>query len=568
MLEKLIYNQPIRNSMLCCFLLFIIFPALVVGFFSFVQAKQVVEQSTFNTLEYLSDAQEKAIDNWVIGRKNFIEGLAQNDLLNTVEYQATAGLLRNSLKMDSNFRALVLVDPEGVIQVEPTNQGIGKSISVTDREYFQQAMKGKTYVSELLISRYKNNPMLVFATPVKNKNKIIGVLIGTVQIEVITKLVEQNFPGNHGESYLINEKGLMISQSKFAQQATALKLEMKKGPVERISKGISGQSIYKNYLDRKVFGVYRWLPKIQMGLVVEKEYHTALLEYGLETYLKVAAASVAIIGLFILYAMFYSRRLSQPLERLANEVNHIAEGNFRSIIELRANKEFQELAKSINHMSNSLLEKNNQLNHLIQQLELDAEQLHEEKDKLARISITDELTGLYNRRYLNQELHRLIRLGNSLQKSVSVLSLDLDRFKRVNDTFGHAAGDVVLKEFADLLCYSKRGSDVVGRFGGEEFIVIIPFVNGKQAREIAERIRQAVSTFVFDSKNNKIQITVSIGVATIIPSQDEPIRQVAENLLKVADEGLYQAKNSGRNKVIHIDLTNERNQTAQNHSII
>ena len=563
MLEKWIYNQPIRNSMLFFFLVFIIVPALLVGVFSFVQTKQVVEQSTFNTLEYLSDAQEKAIDNWVKSRKNFIEGLAQNDQLNTVEYQATADLLRNSLKMDQNFRGLILADPEGIVQVEPTNQNKEQSISVSDREYFQQAIKGKTYVSELLLSRNKKNPVLVFATPVKNKNNIVGVLIGAVHIDVITRLVEQNFPGKHGESYLVNEKGLMISQSKFAQQDTALELEMKKGPIEGISRGISGQSIYKNYLNKKVFGVYRWLPEIQMGLVVEKEYNTALLEYGLVTYLKVAAASIVIIGLFILYATIYSRRLSQPLERLANEVNHIAEGNFRSIIDLRANREFQELARSINYMSSNLLEKNNQLNDLILQLELNAEHLHEEKDKLARISITDELTGLYNRRYINQELYRLIHLGNSLQKSISVLSLDLDRFKRVNDTFGHAAGDVVLKEFAELLCYSKRGSDVVGRFGGEEFIVIIPFVNGKQVKEIAERIRQAVSAFTFDSKDNKIQLTVSIGAATLIPSPDEPIQQVAEKLLKVADEGLYQAKNSGRNKVIHIDLTNKSKQTSQ-----
>ena len=562
MLEKFIYNQRIRTSILIGFLVFIIVPTMLVGFFSFVQSIQVIERSVFKTLDYLSDAQENAIDTWVKGRKNFIVGLAQNVQLNDMEVQNIANLLMDSLKMDPNFRSLVLVDKDGIVKVDPTNQAKGKGVSVSDREYFRQAITGKTFVSQVLLSRNNNNPVIIFATPVKKNEEIAGVLFGAVNIEVITKVVQQSYPGEYGESYLVSDTGLMISQSKFAEHPTAFRLEMKKGPIEGISKGTSGQSIYKNYLNKKVFGVYRWLPEIQMGLVVEKDYYWALLEYGLATYIKVALSSMVIISLFILYAMFYSRRLSQPLERLADEVNHIAEGNFRSIIDLPANREFQELARAINHMSNSQLENKNQLNNLIQQLEQDAENLYEEKNKLARISITDELTGLHNRRHIKQELHRMTYLSSSLQKNISVLSLDLDRFKVVNDTFGHATGDVVLKEFAELLRFSRRGTDVVGRFGGEEFIVVIPFVSGKQVKEIAERIRQAVSDFTFDANHNKIRMTVSIGAVTLVPSPSEPIQQVVEKLLKVADEGLYQAKNSGRNKVTHLDLTSSSDTVA------
>lgn len=558
MLEKLIYNQRIRTSILFGFILFIIVPTLLVGIFSFVQSIQVIERSVFQTLEYLSTSQENTINTWVKDRKTFIEGLAQDNQLTDPEAQDVANLLLTALKMDSNFLTLVLVDKDGVIKVDPTNQAMGREVeaSVIDREYFQQALIGHTYVSEVLLSRSNNEPVMFFATPIRKNEEIVGVLFGVVHIEAITQLVQHNYPGDYGESYLVSETGLMLSQSKFTEQPTAFRLQMKEVPIEVIVKGGAGKSIYQNYLDKRVFGVYRWLPEIQMGLVVEKEYTRALLEYGLTTYIKVAISSILIISLFILYAMYYSRRLSQPIELLVDEVNHIAEGSYRSIIDLPANRELKELARAINHLSNSQLENKNQLNSLIQRLEQDAESLYEEKNKLARISITDELTGLHNRRYLRQELHRLTHLSKSLQKNISVLSLDLDRFKVVNDTYGHDTGDIVLKEFANLLRSSQRGTDVVGRFGGEEFIVIIPFVGGRQVKEIAERIRQAVSDFTFDANHNNIHVTVSIGVVTLIPSPDEPTQKVVEQLLKEADKGLYQAKNSGRNKVIHIDLTN------------
>ncbi|RYD04682.1 hypothetical protein N752_15020 [Desulforamulus aquiferis] len=126
----------------------------------------------------------------------------------------------------------------------------------------------------------------------------------------------------------------------------------------------------------------------------------------------------------------------------------------------------------------------------------------------------------------------------------------MDRFKRVNDTYGHATGDIILKDFANLLHKCSRGTDVIGRFGGEEFVIIVPFVKNEIAYDIAERIRQEVEKKVFDQDNYKINITVSIGVATVLPQIEQSDRDIVEKLLDSADACLYQAKNSGRNKVV------------------
>lgn len=557
-LDLFIKNHRIQTSLLIGFMVFIILPAMVVGIFSFVQSKNVMEQSIFNTLEYLTDAQENAINNWVNGRKNFLEGLAQNERIRALDLDATHRILTNSLKMDRNFRSLMLVGSDGVIKVDPVFNANQREVYVTDREYFRQAMSGETYISEVLLSKINNEPVLIIATPVKREHEgIVGVLFGAVNINVITELVRQNVPGQRGESYLINQDGIKISDSKFAQDLGSREIRPQNKPVDQISRGLSGKAIYTNYNNEKVFGVYRWLPEMKMGLVVEKQYTGALLENGLDTYLKVLFASIVMIVLFMIFALFYSRRLTKPLERLVAEVNSIAEGNFRSVMDMQANKEVQELGRAINHMSSSLLEKTNQLNNLVQQLEQSTADLHQEKNKLAKISITDELTGLYNRRYVNQELDRFTHLSRTLGKNISLMMLDLDRFKLVNDTYGHATGDVVLKEFAQILRQCSRGTDVVGRFGGEEFIIIVPFVSAKQVKEIAERIRQEVSNTVFDANNNKIKITVSIGAVTLIPPMDEKVSEVIERTIAMADECLYEAKKSGRNRVVQRDLSQE-----------
>ncbi|GAB6181793.1 sensor domain-containing diguanylate cyclase [Desulfotomaculum defluvii] len=556
MLDFFVRKRRIRSSLLIIFMTFIILPALAVGIFSYVQSKNVLERSVFNTLEYLIDAEENAITNWSDNRKNFLVGLANNQRIKSMDYATAKRILENSLNMDKNFKTIVLVGTDGKIKVEPFKSKVSHTY-IGDRAYIQQAMKGETYVSEVLLSRNTKEPVIFIATPVKQKDEIVGILFGVVKIEVITNLVQQTSLGELGETYLVNQQGFMVSQSKFLQEFTSLRLKVIKEPLNQFSEGNNSRGIYKNYRNKKVFGVYRNLTEIKIGLVAEMEYHSAMMKYGLQTYFLAVVASGLIVVVFLLFGVYYSRKLSKPLEFLAAEVISIAEGNYRSIISIPANTEIQELSTAINHMSANILEKTNQLNNLIEQLEQYTNHLNQKNYQLAQISITDELTGLYNRRYLNQEIERLIVLSGSMKKNISLFMLDLDHFKQVNDNYGHATGDVVLKEFAQLLRSCSRDHDVVGRFGGEEFILIVPFVRGQQVKELGERIRQDVENFVFDRENYRLRITVSIGIATFTPLLEEPVGDIAEKLLKTADDCLYQAKETGRNKVIQVILNEE-----------
>jgi two-component system cell cycle response regulator len=162
------------------------------------------------------------------------------------------------------------------------------------------------------------------------------------------------------------------------------------------------------------------------------------------------------------------------------------------------------------------------------------------------MALTDVLTGVYNRRYALRHMEGLMKRVGDTGKAVSVMVCDLDRFKSVNDTYGHAAGDEVLKQFAQRATQCMRNIDMVARFGGEEFVVLLPDTEGDNALKAAERLCNKVGSTpmdVADAPGGKLTVTVSIGVASTTMAMP------GEELIKLADAALYRAKQAGRNQV-------------------
>lgn len=171
--------------------------------------------------------------------------------------------------------------------------------------------------------------------------------------------------------------------------------------------------------------------------------------------------------------------------------------------------------------------------------------------RLLRSGFTDVLTGWNNRRYLQvrlvEELARARRDGTTLV----CLMLDIDHFKNVNDSYGHAAGDTVLRELAQRIESQVRASDIAARYGGEEFVVLLPATDVESGRLLAERMRTAISSDPIEIGNGKqVTITASIGIASVSPGRDiEDLKTAGESLLARADVALYSAKSSGRDQV-------------------
>lgn len=177
-------------------------------------------------------------------------------------------------------------------------------------------------------------------------------------------------------------------------------------------------------------------------------------------------------------------------------------------------------------------------------------QLEEDNKELEKLADHDGLTGLFNRRFFDKSLLETINISNRNQTPISILLFDLDEFKQTNDTFWHDAGDYVLKIFAEILGHSRAG-DIHCRYGWEEFVVILPNTNWKEAQEVAERIRVRIEErkIIYDEKT--IPTTTSIGISTRLPSPalQKGTTEVAKEMIVEADAHLYKAKEWGRNRI-------------------
>ncbi len=167
-------------------------------------------------------------------------------------------------------------------------------------------------------------------------------------------------------------------------------------------------------------------------------------------------------------------------------------------------------------------------------------------DELVDLSNKDYLTKVYNRRYFNDFAKKAIELAKRSEHDLSIVAIDIDRFKTINDTFGHIIGDEVLVTISDILRNTIRKSDIVARFGGEEFILLLNNASLKDATKIAEKIRKIIENTKIEVDGKEINMTSSFGVATFNKENEEDITSI----LQRADDLLYIAKKHGRNKVV------------------
>ena len=241
---------------------------------------------------------------------------------------------------------------------------------------------------------------------------------------------------------------------------------------------------------------------------------------------------IGIIGVLVL-GILIIRNFSRPLNQIMHITRQVAAGELPALEKQKVTNEFDELSNHFADMLKALRE---------QQWEI--EKTHR---ILEQSAITDVLTGLYNRRYLQDVFPKLLASMEREELVIYAILLDLDYFKKVNDTFGHLAGDECLASFAEQLQHISRASDYVFRLGGEEFLVLSVHDSIIEAASFAEKIRAKIEKTPVMYEQNLINLTVSGGISAV--NSSGTVESVLEDLLLRADEALYNAKRSGRNRI-------------------
>ena len=238
--------------------------------------------------------------------------------------------------------------------------------------------------------------------------------------------------------------------------------------------------------------------------------------------------------------------ITKPILLLTKRADQIANGKLedtKDILHINSNDEVGLLTKSFMQMSQKLQKSYTELKTLNETLE---KKVQERTHELKLLAVTDPLTQLYNRRYFSSASNDVLFIAKRKQENLSLIMIDIDKFKNVNDTYGHKIGDDVLIEFANLLKSTQRKSDIACRFGGEEFVILLPTTDIEVATKVAQKLRKKTENFSIALDSNKsVKFTISLGVSSVDLENEVNI----ELALQRADDALYEAKNGGRNCV-------------------
>lgn len=379
----------------------------------------------------------------------------------------------------------------------------------------------------------------------------LGVLAAKINLSAIRSILKHQINNDIDEIYILNADGrLLVSSTPPTPQPLKIPIDTAQGASTSPNQSVASIE-YISYRNKAVVGMTAPIPSTGWVMVAEMEKKKAYAEIAKLRRVTLLVVSGLMLSIGML-AYVFGHRLVRPVRRLSNEVTGVASGNLDVDIPVTGLSEVSYLTQVFNHMVASLRHNRDELSTANNALRKTNEELHQ-------ISITDGLTGLINRKHIMELFAREVGRSMRYNHELAVLMLDIDYFKKINDTYGHQVGDTVLRQLAESLRGSVRDSDHLGRYGGEEFLAILPDSGVHSAVVTAERIRRNIGRLQLTNGQDTFSVTVSIGVAAV-PTDGQDV----ESILGEADNALYQAKAAGRNRVA-TSGNQEHQQTAKVH---
>jgi diguanylate cyclase (GGDEF)-like protein len=491
----------------------LLFVILAITIFLIYMTKSQLNKTYTNELHAIVKLQSQSVEKWINERELDIKFLSSKMYSNTDEIKSFLELF---VLNQSEFYSISYVNKKGMTLVEST---FDRKHNFKNETFFLDALDGMDTISDVRISQDGKMPIIYFSSPVFDEyDEVVAVIIGAVRLSSIQNLVEDFRFSKTGETFIVNQEGKLLTKRKF-EDITILK---------KIQNNYRKKGFYLNYADNEVLGVTtkalfdRWTIVAQISTTeMYKVFKTFIIYISLFV--------VILLIMIIPIILVFSNKIEKPLKSLLKGSKTIENGEYGHHINSKSithsTIEIRELTHSFNSMSNKL-------NNVIGELKLS--------------STIDVLSQLFNRR----ELMRLCSLAygrSQKEKSTfSILMIDIDFFKKINDNYGHRAGDVAISIVSNTIKTSINSSDIAGRYGGEEFLVFISNTDLEQSEQIAQRIRRNVESLDIQSDTSKFTCTCSIGLFhKDVLSSDFSLEDVVE----LADNALYKAKENGRNRV-------------------
>ena len=532
----------IRNRILVFTLIVTLIPLLGLGWLFYTQTKKLLQDKVELELQNVSHLAQREAELWfkesafnvrvfsnsfVISEnlEHFIASTQSGYSHNSLEITTTVGIIGEYLMLVQSqfqeYQRLLLLDSTGKIISQSTQSQ--DNFKLPD-DWQKQITQSKMIIGETDSESLSNKATFIIATPVfSGKQKLIGLLAAESNITGLETLMQTVALSESMQLSLLGKNG-SIHSSTILGYRPGTPSHLGNSSQAKLYDNPMQPATYINSHGDKVVGIFSPLPRLSWGIVMEKNYGQAFAEVlNLKT---ITLTIIAILLSIVAIAAFLlSYSILSPLKILINGAIRVANGDLNVKLPI---KQRDELGVTISVFNDMVIR---------------LQKTHEQLEKLATV---DSLTGLFNRKYLMESLALQTKRFTRNQTPFSILMADLDHFKKVNDRYGHLAGDAVLVKIAEVFNDTLRSIDTAGRYGGEEFLIILENTGEQEAWQTAERIRQAVEKSSVEMDGEIIKVTISIGIAT----STNTIKMNNGQLIRLADKALYEAKQNGRNRAV------------------
>ncbi len=525
--------ESIKSRIVGLALMATLIPSLGMAWISYVQNRAALTDKITEELKSVSEQTAREIDLWLKERLYDVRVFASSyEVTENIQparrpaggSEAGARLNNYLTSVEERFpdyNELLVIDRGG--QPLATSAESPGEVHLPpgwlDRVAADQTVIGDAYWDEQLGQRF-----MTVAVPVTAADRtLVGALVANVSYRAVITILSVFAPGESGNIYVIAADGTAIVGS-GADQGPIADGQLESATMQLLFASEGNPITYSGRDGNEVIGTLKRVPRLDWAVVAEIPVEEAYAQIEALRDLTV----VLVLGLLIVVG-FIAYRLSllivRPLDRLTTGAAEVAAGDLA--VDLPVGKgEVGYLTEVFNGM---------------------VARLREGREQLEVLLVTDPLTGVSNRRHLMKTLENESRRANRAEKPFSILMLDVDYFKKFNDTHGHIAGDEALKVVAAVLQEATRAIDHVARYGGEEFLVVLPDTDIEGAGEAAERVRKLLAERPVEVGERVAALTLSVGVAEFPTDGDSP-----EALIVSADAALYQAKRRGRDRVVAV----------------
>lgn len=535
----------LRPRLTIAFLAISVVPIILIGALTYSYVKQAMEQSVIDGLHEIVELQEANLFLYLDRQKSITHAFSSDGLIREASETLRANpgdkemitalrqhLVHNKVPLSEDVQAIEILSPAGIVLASTMEAGVG-----VDRSREQYFLHGKEDIYITDVHRHDEGiPGYEISAPLFSNSepqRVVGVLVNHFAVSTIKKLFSGKYAldlgartqsrglGSTGETYLVNKERLMISDSLFVEDAS-FHQQVDTYPVTMgIEHNRDVKGIWQDYRGVDVVGAsmvlsidgFSWI------LVSEQNVDEA---FASITRLRQTYAIIIIISsmLALWVSVVVSRKIAHPIGLLKRNLEQAGEnrGNVH-MTDMNNDDEIGFFARKF-------------------------DDIQQQKEQLETLSNSDGLTGLFNHRHMKEHLEAEFNRSCRYKTPLCCILLDIDHFKSINDTYGHLFGDHVLQGVAAVIADCCRKSDIMARYGGEEFVILLPNTDLAQARGVAEKLFTTISSVDYCDDEHRISITVSMGISTF---NDE--HRTYNDMLAEADEAMYRAKNSGRNRI-------------------